>query len=411
MKLPSGSKLSLAMKCIGSFLLPQVKSEPGEAALKGTRIHALVESYIKSGRQIPEGLEEQERTLLRNIGQFIGSSDGICDRPEIACLLCPGDHSARVLRVSRDEERPTYFELGIDDMQVQGTESASIVRNGPGGISGADGSDDSNGSLGVRVAVEPDQSKSFLAIADLVRIHEDGSGVEIIDWKTGSIGSAGNAQWNWQLILPAVVIWVIAGRPERFFATLRTVYLDGDAVHCKPDRDIYTAAGRDLERWEHSLSGLDRRAVSTTPGSEPLYEGKHCGFCPARDRCPAKIGALGRAVELSITSGDAGVRLPGLSHVDMMRAYHAIMESKFAANKNAYEILESHGGVLDLGDGRESVLTVANGRRKVFTRKRKLESNVENQGPDVAEDGKPTAASGGDPPAEGVRAGGEDSSD
>lgn len=358
---------------MGSFLLPQVKSEAGESAEKGTAFHALVESFFKEGRTIPDSASPTERLLLRRIRKLVGPPAGLFERPELACVLQPSNGISELLSVSRgfDSREPFYHRLhnGSHESAVEqtGGQPAPHVESGSRHgvpVRGAGVGTDS---------VFVDRAISILAIADFVQIF-DGSTIAVYDWKTGAW--PGDPKWSWQLIVPAVAVWIIAGRPSEFRSTGYLVGVDLATGRIKPVKHVLSA--RDLANYERHLRNMVERAGRQDPATVTLYEGKHCAYCPARDRCPAKIGALTKAMENFLWAD--------VSDLELIKGYVALTESKFSNNKVAYEILERHGNVMDLGDGRDAVLTVKSGRRSVYTRKHVQETNVEQDGSNAAED-------------------------
>ncbi len=325
LRLPSGSKLGLGMKCMGSFLLPQVRSEAGPAAEEGKRIHALVEKYFTSGRS-EEGLSDADAALCRRVDRSLGRPELSCSKFELGLLVDPGDRAAGR------------------------SASCNIVR-----------------------ASEPVpdelRSSSFYCIVDHLLYQEPSDGraerASVWDFKTGAT-YVPDPEWNWQLLLPACGLWILAGQPDDLSVEAGILHVRADSID--PD-DCYRAERHVYEshRLRASLEQLQKlasRGRQANPGTVTLYEGKHCQYCPARDRCPAKVGAIAQAMELCFNEEVAA------NDNDMVRMSMLLMDSKPMIDKAAKEILRNNGGTLDLGDGREAVLDVdKRGKEKVYTRR------------------------------------------
>lgn len=405
MILPSGSRLGLAMKCMGSFILPIVKSEPGEAAEKGTAFHALVEKFIAEGRKIPETASEMERTLLLRIGELLGTSTPIFERPELACAVYPGAGYSELYTVGRsdrsganvlgserrpveNDNRPVLEHVGSVIVSIRERGTDDRILGDQGGLGqGAGGHDrgrartmeesrtgepiynlllsseqsgdvdrtgESHGGSG------PVRDRSFLAITDLVRCDAEGV-YEVYDWKTGH-SYVDTPEWNWQLIVPAIALWLIGGKSDEFKCRGAIVKLDLDKGTITPS-EPFTYDSAIISAKFNTLKWLAYRASKATSENVTLYEGKHCVFCPARDRCPAKVGALVKAMHLISGVDDSP------SDLQVLSTGLALSEASGMLKKVQVGILERNDGRLDLGDGREAVLESKSGKTKVFTRR------------------------------------------
>lgn len=384
MKLPSGSRLGLAFKCAGSCILPVVKDEPGPAAVKGKAIHAELEKYFDSGRKGFEGQTEESKLLCARVADAIGPAPDGGERAELAFSVSSIHGVCDIISGKLLGERGPGAVLDSGDL------ASANGRH----IVGAEGSDDASGARRLfsgESSNDPAPSR-FVAIADLVQLRSERH-VAVWDWKSG--GWVPEAGWNWQLLLPAIGSWYMAGKPSDFTATLGIVYTSklcddgpsGAVVSDDVDGKFLAARAAQLER-------LERKLLASTPENVTLYEGKHCQFCPARDRCPAKIGALGNAL-IDISVLGVNESNPELLDFSMVKNYFALTESKFGMSKNIYEILQRHGNVMDLGDGREAVFEEKNGRRKAYTRKANGQARS-----NASADDQSGAEGGGNPPVE-----------
>jgi len=297
--LPSGSKLSLAVKCLGSNLLPQVKDEPGEAAIAGTETHAKLEKYIEGGRKEPQDSSDSDRDLYRRVHATTIRADTISESAESL--------------ISVDAIR------GVASVH----DSAEL------------------GSI--------DRSERFIAFADLIQWNSDYE-FSVWDWKTG--GFAPSPEWNWQLILPGLCMYIMSGRDPRFRCTLAILYTGQPTDDGKFKTDSATFGGDFFAKCESKLGFIQKQLKSSDPSTLKLYEGKHCGYCPARARCPAKAGALLSAMGIIAEMNGENEILDE----DIVKASRFLIDNKPQLDKAEKEILNRHGGQLNLGDGRIAVL-------------------------------------------------------
>lgn len=331
MRLPSAGKVGLFVKCIGSAILPQVKQESGftPEAEEGNRKHAVVEAFFRANRSTAK-IEEKDHELCRRVAATVGPTPTSGERPEVKYLVTVGS-----------EEASDRFDILPDDAE-------------PG--------DDLRES-------------AFYGIADYLGYDEVNNVAHIYDFKSGSF-FVDKPEWNWQLILPALGIWIAGGKSETFKVVAGIVHIRDDAHVGEGYRCERQTIG--VETLRHRLDWL-RRVVAkcrvARPESVTLYEGKHCQYCPARARCPAKIGALGFALERY------GSNFQWLGKgKDTIIAAVSMVESKPQLDKAAKELIKMNGLKVetngkteyeyDLGDGRTAVVSIdAKGKEKLFTRK------------------------------------------
>jgi hypothetical protein len=386
-KLPSGGKISLAIRCLGSVLLPKVVDEAGPEAERGKELHAKLEKLFKAKRQIPDGSSVEDRELYSRVQNTIAWSGAPVanESAELGVAVDPSSwacgsyvaHSVPGLR-----ERPSAGAVDVHDTSGKSTPVDLLV---------ADGSDD---VAGVRTGLplvgdsSGDRASWFVAIADLVQ-QRSSSGFAVYDWKSGAYSE--DPKYSWQFLLPAIWLYELAGQPADFSCYCAAVYISKPNDLGFDVQDVEFDAG-DVGSAKLRLRDLYNRIQSSDPGRVTLYEGKHCGFCPARHRCPAKVGAFADAMSIATDVVPLDV--------DVVKASRTLVDDMPQLKKMEINILKEHGGELDLGDGRVAVLTKDyRGKDKVFTKRAKPKRS------DAPEDGDRGTETERTPAAEGIRAG------
>lgn len=394
--LPPGSRLSLAQKCIGSVLLPQTKEEKQHLE-DGKSVHSALEAYFKSGRQIDPGLDDDRLKFVRLVDGAVGRCGS--EFAELGVGLDP-DQWDQVLVSGIPGVN------GLPDPEHDGhTRSGDVVRQGGNVVigrlpepvllqPGAERREDDSS----KAILDSDRSRYFIGFADLAQLGCAGEiDLKVWDWKTGHTWVA-TPEWNWQLILTAVAIWCCLGKPEPFKAELNILQL-GDGTG-EPKTQTFVADADFLQSKLYGLQWLKRRLeAGYEDGRYTLYEGKHCTFCPAWDRCPAKVGPLREMASALVEKPES------LSHQDMIRWWLHLKDSMKKFDDGAYEILERNGNIMVLPDGREAVLARdKKNRRKVFTRKGKGVGQAKETGP-VSNQTGPDAGTSSDSPGAGDQEG------
>lgn len=323
-------------------MLPQVKSESGitPETQEGLRVHAVVEKFIKQGRSTDGIDSEEDRKICARVAKTLGPIPLLGERSELGYLVRVG-------------ELPGEDAFNIHSSPEQ-----------PDGLLRRDW---------------------LYGIADYLGCHSENV-YSIADFKTGSY-FVQQPEWNWQLLLPAIGLWIGAGSPDNFSVNARIIKIRNDSVdadRCSCD-DFTFDSGLLRERlgWlRHSLL----KAKNQTPETVTLYEGRHCEYCPARARCPAKVGAIAQALRLY------GYPPEEIMPDVVVRMATNLIECKPQLDKAAKELIKMNGRqetvegkkqhVMDLGDGREAVVSVdGKGKTKLFTRKKKhSESDVGVEG-------------------------------
>lgn len=349
--LPSAGKIGLAWKCLGSVLLPQAKDEAGPEAEEGKRKHAVLEEFFKSGRQEKPG-DPADSELCERACATVGSADA--EWPEFGLAVDPSGSTSVWSRSSPSDTGVVETTI----LSISGVERRDVLLV-------ADGSSDGGGiSVG---SGSVDRANWFVAVADLIQ-WRGGSTFAVFDWKSSSWAT--DPQYNWQLLLPAIYLWLSLGRPDDFRCELGIIYIakpTGDGAFERSAQ--YFVDASDCERLLRSLGKLRDSIRRSDAGRVTLYEGKHCDYCPARHRCPAKVGALEKAVEAAFI----GIKP---SDVGLVKVSRTLVDSAPQIKKMEINILKAHGGELDLEDGRVAVLTEKNGKYKVYTRKNVKETTT-----------------------------------
>lgn len=332
-KLPSGGKLSLAAKCLGSVILPQVVEEIGEVGQNGIEQHAKLEKFFKGQRKEPEDSTDEDRELYRRLVATIGG-----ELPELGEWAEHGGAVDAIRLVQQD-----YIYSSSDDSSL-------------------------------------DRSRFFPGIADLIQRTGEYEWA-VWDWK--SSGYVPEPKYNWQLILSGLRLFILSERDAQFRCSLGIVYTGQPTDDGKLKSDVATFDAGFFERKRKDLGFLQRRLESADPKTVKLYSGKHCKFCPARHRCPAIVGAFSRAVAVSF--GMKGVR-----DEDVISASRAYVDNAPQLSKMEKEILKRHGGELDLGDGRIAVLEtkVSKSTGKVTEKVYTKHGKYIEDGSNASEDGK-----------------------
>lgn len=243
-KLPSASAVTRGMACPASQALPHVYSPPGRAADRGNAVHTLMDHTTDKGhaaalQMVPPEFREwcaridSEAIIAATVGdgELIGS--------EITYVFDYVTGKSRELgrRLNRNYRRkaPTEFAMTID--------------------------------LGVKY---PSRVKST-------------------DWKTGSYvePAADNSQLKLHLVAMTDVFSSDIGTGELVKIGDEGVDWTDSADYDAFDRDAFVAEIGEM------VVGIEKaEAVVKSGGTPAVREGDHCKFCPAYERCPAKLSLL-----------------------------------------------------------------------------------------------------------------------
>ncbi len=234
----TASRLALARSCPGSFALgPHVSPAPGEAAEKGTAIHAFLEAVL-------DGVDPDE---------------ALPEHPE-ARAVCEKIDPREVCEVA-GENPSTETPLGWDPATGEAREAPRAT------------------------AERRDYSalpEGWVAgTADAVS--DEGDAVRVTDWKTGSYEVSDPGE-NPQLLFLGLAAARSRGKDRAILQVVR-VNEDGTlrarTAELRPD---------DLALVEASLVAVLGRVEKSQDGVPELRPGRHCRFCPALYRCPAVAG-------------------------------------------------------------------------------------------------------------------------
>lgn len=389
-KLPSAGKLNLAFKCLGSVLLPKVVDEAGPEAEKGKELHAKLEKFIKAGRKAPDGTGDDDIEFFSRAVRSL--REGAIDES--------AEFGMAVRSVDWATSRYDPKRLESNDLQES---SSGMDAGGPthAGVVASSGSDNSAGVDGVSGSVGDAPSERdvwFVAVADLIQRFSS-TEFAIYDWKSSNWVQ--EPQYNWQFLLPAIWLYISSGLPASYACHASAVFISTPDESGGFKRSYYCFTAADCERAMVQLGRLyrDIRSASNSPETVTLYEGKHCGYCPARHRCPAKVGSF---VQALLTMDPW--RLDKIADETIIAASRSLVDNMPQLKKMEINILKEHGGELDLGDGRIAVLTKDyRDKDKVYTK------HASKTGSNASENGDSGKEGGRDSPAEGVRGSGEDS--
>jgi hypothetical protein len=234
----TASRLGLARSCPGSFAIgPHVSPPPGEAAEKGTAIHAFIEAVLDGVHPDealpahPEARDVCEKIDVREVYEVAGPS------PSTETPLGWDPETGEAAEAPRTTaERHDYSALPED--WVAGT-------------------------------------------ADAVSL--EGDAVRLTDWKTGAFEVPDPGE-NPQLLFLGIAAARAHGKDRAILQVVR-VNEDGSlrarTAELGPD---------DLALAESSLVAVLARVEKSREGVPELRPGRHCRFCPALHRCPAVAG-------------------------------------------------------------------------------------------------------------------------
>lgn len=303
MKLPTASSLSRVMACPASGVIPRVVEPAGDAAERGTAIHAFIATALTRGHdaamsECPEQYENACRAIDFNV-----FPEGV--ECEVALGYRPDDDTSSryVLKSHRDYPDDGLFHVTID-------------------------------LVGMR----------------------DAQTVWVADIKTGDHDAASD---SWQLKLGALAACSLAGvtRAEVEFLKLTP------AGTWLSDRHVLEA--EDIHSARRSLLALKRWLASYVPGTAVDYAvGDHCRYCPAIRVCPAQT-ALVRAFDEEITPLSLTGALAALTPEKLGSVYERLTryEDVLKKVKDSLRAIVAATGPVPLPDGR-SLDLVASSRRK-----------------------------------------------
>lgn len=236
MRLPTASKLSLAHSCKYPWTDGAVwgDDEPGEAAQRGTRIHALAARLLDAKAPHPGELARDEKDAAQHAVEAIDAlTGGIPPRAEVA--------------VGYDHTTGLGVLLGYHLGRDYGAAGRSMI----------------------------------VGSADVA--WRDGDTIHVADIKTGSRDHVEPAATNAQLAGLAVML---ASASDAKAARVHLVFADAAGA---------VVESHDLDALDLDAEAARLRAmVAAIPDAKPT-PGDHCRYCPARGSCPATSAALAEA--------------------------------------------------------------------------------------------------------------------
>lgn len=306
---PTASSLERAHECPASCAIPTRVSSSGEAAERGTQIHAYVEAILMRHSSRDAALEtvspEWRETCARlDIDKLL---DGV-DRETVRCEVA----------------------YGLD------TSTGRVVVLGE--------------SLGrAYPATAPHVITGTVDIVGRM-VDEDGR-VVVQDIKTGQPTT--KCEHNWQMRFAAACAMAARNVPE-VLARLSYVAEDGSVTH-----DWHSFDAFDLSTFAGELEGvlarIEKAAHKVSLGVVEVSKGEWCRYCPAFSACPAQV-ALVRAMVPDIAAlNDAAGSLEHLTPGQVGVAWQRfkdlapLVKRIDAALK---EYVRAHPGEVALPDGK-----------------------------------------------------------
>lgn len=304
----SASKLERAFECPASTVLPQIETEVGGAAERGTAIHKYLEvvsNELKSGRSI----EEASNTGLQAVPEAYRED---CEAIDLRALPLGG--------LVRTEVGFAYnYRTGAVRILGEGLAHGD-VSGGPNEITG---------------------------IADLVE--DDGSSVLIGDYKTGR-GYIPPAVRNRQLLFLALCASKHFGR-SRAVGVLAKLREDGSSYFDSAEYDAMDLAAYEGELKE-AIRQAEIEAHNYEFGKDMRYrKGKHCEYCPSFQYCEAQTAIIRQMATAPASLGS--VVSDALAKGDAVSAYEKFREMELVM-KEVRKALYSWAGQnpIELPDGK-----------------------------------------------------------
>jgi len=308
-RLPSASSLDRAIECLPSNGLLGVESiDPGEAAAKGTTVHAFLAAVLSGSKTRDEALED---VALEDPGR------ALCEAIDLEQLPTGG------------QIEPAF---------------AWDVATGKGRIIGHDIGRDYE-------AHGADRSREFVGSADFAGLRADGKAI-VLDWKTG--WGTGKAKDSWQLRGLGLFAAETLGATS---AIVGHVYVRDE----KPVFDLVELDEMELGAIRAELRALRSRMAALMASAEPVTlvrEGAHCTYCPAFKSCPAKTGLVrSMHTDLDVREPFAGALTPA----NAAEVVKTLLRFEDVAKRmwKELEVIAAEAPI-DLGDGR--VMKLAPGR-------------------------------------------------
>lgn len=311
MSRPSGSRTALGLACLWPWhpeAQPWPEDRPGPAAERGSRMHARAAALLAA------------------------------DAPQVPALDA-GEEDGVVAMV-----RAVASLAGIDARPL--TEVAFAY----------DASSDQSTYLGRHLERDYSAAPRGTRCLSLDVVWQDGDAVVVVDFKTGRAEHVEAAAENAQLALGALATARHHGVQR---AVVALVFEDGRI-------DAHELDALDLDAWADRLRqndrALDEASASPSPGS-------HCGYCPAKGKCPVTRAAVAEVLpmldvergmlEAIVSPEDAARRVVRLKLIE-----DAWETAKAQADAMLREYVRAHGPI-PMGNGKVRALVQQAGRETI----------------------------------------------
>lgn len=250
MSLPTASKIERVMACPASHALPQVETEPGDEAVKGTLRHAALAWRIVGSEATPEAVDDETMRWLEGLTEEdIESLRGAHVEMAYAWDVLWGE--ARIIgrNIGRayGELRPTEI-AGSADYVLKGFGHLRVVdlKTGRGEVTG------------------PSENRQLLTLALMAARADGWDGPVSVELLLAPDG--GSVRWQSADVSPARL-----------------------AQH---EADLVVMHSRIYEARADVEAGRTPRHVAT---------GSHCTYCPAQASCPERQAMVTQAAEKPMT--------------------------------------------------------------------------------------------------------------
>lgn len=301
MKLPSASQLSLASKCLYPWTPAAIwqQGPAGQAAERGTRIHAAVAKILDPSSPDVSGLSDEENAVANGAAAVIQQ-------------LCPIDAATTI---------PVEVALAYQPVTGEAKVLGSNIGRNYSGLS----------------------NSWLVGTADVLWV--EGGVVHVLDIKTGSIGNVQSAAQNNQLAALALYAARAYGADS---AVVHLAFADAHGVAIE-------SATLDEFALDSVAGELAALVADVQRGDAKPQPGAHCRWCPARGACPEVVqveGALVTGVKSSLPVVTEAAAIQGPDHaaylLSMLRAVRDRADLVEAALK---EYADKNDGI-QMGDKR-----------------------------------------------------------
>lgn len=333
--LPSGSEITRVIACPPSALEAKVTAEDNEYSTAGTTFHSFAE----------------------DIGNGISREDALTK-------ISPNDPGVAICESFPVDQIPKGGMIEAALAYHCEKKTARVLGQSIGRDYGAAGAD---------------RSVEYVMTADW--LGKDGDCAIVIDYKTGFL--TGRLVDSWQMKIGALAWSKVLGLSRARIA------------FCIPREDqspiwrVEEIDELELLYIENRMSELREKLLVMNGSDEPrsFTEGDHCRYCPAQNRCPAKISAIQAFAAGSENTALQLVTQDGqeITPVIIATVARRIMEYD-AARAVVWKQIEKYAKVtpLDLGDGRVLKMAPARASDKIQNPQAALDFLATHFGVDTA---------------------------